>query len=70
MVKKSKDLINEADLLVTLLNQSLNSRFYYEKVITLLGDFLTSGYAFSPEQIITIINAHLPLIQSENIKIR
>ena len=48
----------------------MESRFYYEKVFSLLSDFLSSGYIFTSDQVLSIINSHIPLIQSENIKIK
>lgn len=55
---------------MSLLGNNINSRFYYEKILSLLGDFFTTGYIFDSEQIVAIINSYLPLIQSETIKIK
>lgn len=39
-------------------------------MLSLFADFFTTGYVFDSAQILKIINAYLPLIQSENIKIK
>jgi hypothetical protein len=70
LVKKADSFDKEADALIILFSKTIPSRFYYEKIFSLLGDFLTTGYKFKPNQIISIINSHIPLIQSENIKIK
>jgi hypothetical protein len=53
-----------------LLKNIFQSRFYYEKVLSLLAEFNTAGYAYTPKQIIEVIDSHIPLIQSEVMKIR
>ena len=70
LVKKTEVIDQEADRLITLFSTPIQSRFYYEKVFHLLSDFLTSGYKFTPGQISAIVAGHVPLIHSENIKIK
>jgi hypothetical protein len=36
----------------------------------LLSEFNTAGHKYTSEQIVELIDLHVPLIQSENIKIR
>lgn len=53
LVKKSKNVNEEANHLIRLLrNSSFNSRFYYEKVLTLLSDFNTAGCNYTSQQIL------------------
>jgi hypothetical protein len=70
LVKKSETIGTEVDRLIFFLSKSFDSRFYYEKVFSLLMDFLTSGYRFTSEQILAVINSHIPLSQSENNKVK
>lgn len=70
LVKKTEAIEGEADRLIALFQPAIDSRFYHEKVFGLLSDFLTSGYKFTPQQVVAIVAGHVPLIQSQNIKVK
>jgi hypothetical protein len=70
LAKKAKDIKTEVQRFIYLLGKNVESRFYTEKILSLLSDFNSMGFTYSTEEVVAMIDLHMPLLQSENIKIR
>lgn len=70
ILKKSSDLAGHADGLIRLLGLNINSRFYYEKVFSFIYELQGTKYTYSNNQVVSLIGHHVPLLQSETLKIR